>query len=81
MTKYGLSFYGLYRVDNSEWIKKLNDRRPKTSWELFENYQHYIVTFKDVTIDVISKGFEEISLTENEIVELTKREIDNLNVD
>lgn len=81
MSQYGLGFYGLHRVDHSQWISKLNERRPKKPWDLFENYQHYIVTFKDVTIDVISKGFEELSLTEDEIITFTKLEIGNLNVD
>ena len=81
MSKFGLGFYGLFRVDNSEWINKLGKRRPKTTWDLFADYQHYIVTFKDVTIDIISKGFEEVTLTVDEVVELTKKEINNLTVD
>jgi hypothetical protein len=80
MSKFGLSLYGLFRVDNSEWIKKLDERRSKTSWDLFEEYQHYVVTFKDVTLDVISKGFEEVTLTLDEIVEFTKTQVDNLDV-
>jgi hypothetical protein len=81
MSKFGLSFYGLFRVDNSEWIKKLNEKRPKTSWDLFGAYQHYIVTFKDVTLDVISKGFKEVTLTADEITELTNVQVKNLDVD
>jgi hypothetical protein len=78
MSKFGLGFYGLFRVDNSEWIDKLEERRPKTTWDLFADYQHYIVTFKDVTIDIVSKGFKEVTLTADEVIELTKKEINNL---
>jgi hypothetical protein len=81
MSKFGLGFYGLFRVDNSEWIKKLKERRPNTSWDLFEEYQHYIVTFKDVTLDVISKGFKEVTLTLDEITDLIKEQVNYLDVD
>jgi hypothetical protein len=38
------------------------------------------VTFKDVTLDVISKGFKEVTLTVDEITELTKTQVNNLDV-
>lgn len=78
MTEFGLGSYGLFQVHNSEWIDQLDKRRPKTTWDLFKNYQHYIVTFKDVTVDIISKGFQEITLTTDEVIELTRVEIANL---
>lgn len=81
MAQYGLRSYGLFRVDNSVWIGKLRERKAKTSWDLFEGRQHYIITFKDVTLDIISKGFEELTLTEAQIMELTQRQINHLNMD
>lgn len=80
MSEFGLGYYALFRVDNSEWIKKLVERRSKSSLDLFEHNQHYIVTFKDVTLDVISKGFEEVTLTVDELTELIKGEINKLAV-
>jgi len=76
-----LDFCRLFRIENSEWIDKLNKRRPKTTWDLFAGYQHCIVTFKDITIDIVSKGFKEVTLTVDEVIELTKKEINNLIVD
>ena len=81
MSKFGLDFYGMFQVENSEWITKLENQRSDKSYGLFEEYQHYIVTFKDVTIDILSKGFEEVKLTESMVMDLLRREIANLNVD
>lgn len=81
MAKYGLGFYGLFLVENSEWITELNETRSKTSSDLFAGYQHYIVTFKDVTLDVISKDFKEVTLLTDEIIELTKQQLNYLKAD
>lgn len=81
MAKYGLSFYGFFHVEHSEWIEKLMERRPKTSWKFFETHQHYIATFKDVCIDIICRGFEEVTLTKDDIIALTLKQLDNLKVD
>lgn len=79
MAKFGLGFYGLYQVDNSPWIIELNDARPIKTYDLFEGCTHYIVTFKDVTLDVISKkGFQEVNLTINKIGDLIKLQISYL---
>src|SRR3979490_2449521 len=56
MSKFGLRFYGLYQVDNSTWISESDEARSNSVGNLFTDYQHYIVTFKDVTLDVLSKG-------------------------
>jgi len=81
MAKFGLGFYGFYHVANSTWIAELKEQRPKTNYDLFSGFDHYIVTLKDVTIDIISKEFQEVELTKEEIHELTNLQLSYLTTD
>ncbi|HYV92462.1 MAG TPA: hypothetical protein VE978_11780 [Chitinophagales bacterium] len=78
MIKFGLGFYGFYVVENSTWISEMKKKRPKTSFDLFADYKHYIITFKDVTVDVIGKKYEEVKLTNEQIHELVNLQLNYL---
>ena len=78
MAKFGLGFYGFYHVANSTWIAELKEQRPKTSYDLFSDAEHYIITFKDVTIDIISKQFQEVELTKEQIHDLVNLQLSYL---
>ena len=81
MAKYGLRWYGFYHVVNSIWINELNEKRPKVSYDIFADREHYIITFKDVTLDIISDKFEEVTLTNEQIYSLIKLQISYLTTD
>lgn len=56
--KYGLKFYDVFEVKNSpevEDIKKRNRIHPRHTDASFENDRHWIFTFQDETLDVISR--------------------------
>ena len=57
LMKYGLGFYGFYEVLNSTWIENLrmnNSSHFAHSDKFFHKMKHYVVKFKDVTLEVIS---------------------------
>jgi len=73
----GVESYGFSQVENSEWIKELmtNNRshsRHKDSH--YANYKHYIVRFKDVTLEVISENYAVEKMTVEEFNEIVKTE-------
>lgn len=56
----GLSAYGVFRVDNSSWLRKLErmnrvhpNHQPERFWEL----QHIVFAFHDSTFECICKEF------------------------
>jgi hypothetical protein len=79
----GVVSYGFSQVTNSEWVKELminNRSHSRHSDSHFVNYNHYIVRFKDVTLEVISKNYaaEKMTVEEfNEIVETERSYIKN----
>ena len=79
----GVEVYGVSQVTNSEWIKELminNRSHSRHSDSHYANYKHYIVRFKDVTLEVISKNYtvEKMTIEEfNEIVETERSYIKN----
>lgn len=74
----GVEIYGFSQVENSEWIKEIiinNKRHSKHSDSLFNIYKHYIVRFKDVTLEVISKNYLVEKLKIEEFNEIIKTEL------
>ncbi len=81
LTKHGSLLYGLYEVKNSPWLKEQmvgNRTHPRHSDSLFKNRKHYIACFKDVMFEVTCKSYEEVELTQKEVLELIENEIINL---
>lgn len=75
----GVETYGISQVFNSDWIKELminNRSHPKHSDSFYTNYKHYVVRFKDVTLEVISDKYEIIKMTKEELNEIISRELD-----
>jgi len=73
LSKYGLGFYGLYKVINSPWITEIvdnNRQHPGHSDTLFEKVEHYIAKFKDVTLEVISRKMTEKQISKVEFLEI-----------
>ncbi len=61
LIKYGLGTYGFYEVQNSKWIEKLrinNSSHHSHSDDMFKTKKHYVVKFKDVTLEVIANNYE-----------------------
>ena len=82
LTKYGDLRYGLYKVTNSPWVKEQmegNRVHPLHSDSMFSDKKHYVACFKDVMLEVACSSFEEITLSNNEILNLVSHEIDQLN--
>jgi hypothetical protein len=54
---YGLKFYSVHEVRNSPWIEeieKINSVHSRHSKALFADDRHWIFTFQDETLEVIS---------------------------
>jgi hypothetical protein len=85
LAKFGLTWYGFFEVTNSPWINELkvaNRIHPSHNDSFYNNRKHYIVTFKDVTLDVItSEPFEEVKLTKEQVLEFISKQLDYLKID
>lgn len=80
---YGVEIYGISIVSNSEWIKELmiNNRSHLRHLDKhYSNYNHYILRFKDVTLEVISQNFEVIKMTKTVLNDIINSELKNINV-
>jgi len=78
MMKYGLGFYGLFKVENSPWIEELlaaNSGHPHHSDSNYNKYKHYIAKFKDVTLEVVADDAKEIQLPASEIMAFVNKEM------
>jgi len=81
LSKYGLGSYGLFKVANSPWILELRDNNRQHSRHTdssFDNYQHYIAKFKDVTVEIICTKMEETQITKSELLAFINEEIASL---
>jgi len=84
MWAYGLRSYGIYEVLNSPWIEEIkhsNRIHPHHSDTLFENDRHFIISYKDHTLDVICKKMEEIVLKKEDIAIILTQEINYIGKD
>ncbi len=77
----GVESYGFSQVYNSKWIDELksnNSSHPQHNDEFYKNYKHYVIRFKDVTLEVIADGFEVTELKKEDLIELLNNEISNI---
>jgi hypothetical protein len=69
LAKHGLKFYDVFEVEHSPLIEELKRRNavhPRHSDALFAKDRHWVFTFQDETLDVISRDpptFEIVSAT------------------
>lgn len=61
LTKFGLKYYSVHRIDNSPWIAELEQRNsihPRHDKERFiKDAVHYVFTFQDSTLEcVVNEG-------------------------
>ncbi|WP_294768075.1 hypothetical protein [uncultured Rhodoferax sp.] len=78
MTKYGLGWYGLYKVEHSPWILErmiANRIHPKHNDSMFAGEMHFIACFKDVMLEVVCRDFEEVQIEEAELVGILQQQI------
>jgi hypothetical protein len=78
LMKYGLSYYGLYQVENSPWINQLmvaNRIHPNHKDSMFADQKHYIACFKDVMLEIVCREFEEVKLEESDLVAILHDQI------
>ena len=70
--------YGMSEVFNSKWINELminNRSHSQHSDSFYSNYKHYVIRFKDVTLEVISQKYEIIKMTKEEINKIITNEL------
>ncbi|MFH1346546.1 MAG: hypothetical protein ABIL01_35945 [Pseudomonadota bacterium] len=57
----GLSFYSFQEVIHSDWIAELERRNrvhARHSTKLFEGLRHFVMTFKEQTLECVARTFE-----------------------
>ena len=84
LSKYGLGVYGLFEVDNSEWIAEIKRKgmsHPKYFDGLYNNTKHYVARFKDVTLEVLSADYKLMQINKADFINIINKEIDYLKVD
>lgn len=75
----GVETYGISEIYNSQWIKEIminNRSHTKHSDSFFSNHKHYVVRFKDVTLEVISKNYEIVKMTKVEFNNIINKELE-----
>jgi len=75
----GVEIYGISQVINSDWIKELminNRSHSKHSDSFYSNLKHYIIRFKDVTLEVISQNYEIVKITKEELSEIINKQLE-----
>ena len=78
LVKYGLGIYGFFEVKKSTWIEEIkqnNQSHPSHSDSMYADQRHYIVKFKDITLEVISKAYELRQISKEEVLSMVNREI------
>ncbi len=83
LTKFGLGFYGFFKVENSPWIREqveLNKAHPRHSDSLFSDLSHYVACFQDLMLEVTSKSYEEFKMSQEELSSVLQEQVSNLEV-
>ncbi|WP_432720096.1 hypothetical protein R0381_003439 [Jeongeupia wiesaeckerbachi] len=78
LTKFGLTWYGLYQVENSPWVQEMitaNRVHPRHQDSMYADRQHYIACFKDVMLEVVCREFEEIEIEESALLSILQAEL------
>jgi hypothetical protein len=81
LAKHGLGFYGLYRVENSPWIREMmefNRIHPRHKDNLFWGLKHYVACFKDVMLGVACRQMTEVSLSVGDLSAIVAQQISYL---
>jgi hypothetical protein len=81
LSKFGLGSYGLFQVHNSPWVEELKDnnrQHARHTDSSFDQYEHYVARFKDVTVEVICTSMKEIQLTKSELLVFLDEQISYL---
>ena len=79
--KVGLGYYGLYQVEQSPWLQEVvaeNRVHPSHSDALFANKKHFVACFKDVMLEVISSGYQEVAMPESELFTIINQQLGHL---
>lgn len=77
--KRGLHPYGVFEVENSSWIRKLekmNSVHDRHSFESFEKYKHFVFAFHDSTFECVTESFDVTihrGSLENALTEMQKK--------
>jgi hypothetical protein len=80
----GPHFYQLCEIENSPWIQELrhqNSQHPRDTPALHNGKKHYIIRFKDVTLDVVARNFSEFEMTEKKFNAVVAKELENISSD
>ena len=75
----GIEIYGISQVFNSDWIKELmtnNRSHERHSDSFYSSYKHYVVRFKDVTLEVVSENYEIVKITKAEFNKIIGKELE-----
>jgi hypothetical protein len=78
LTKFGLGWYGLYQVENSPWIQELmvaNRVHDRHQDSMYADKKHYVACFKDVMLEVVCRGFEEIQLEQDTFLSMVQEQL------
>ena len=78
LSKFGLGYYGIYYVEESPWIRELmaaNRVHPRHSDAAYSGQKHYVVCFKDVTLDVVCTEMQEMQISVAEIEALVAQQV------
>lgn len=77
--RYDVSGYGLFEVHHSPLIASLerqNRTHSRHDRSHYNNYRHFVVRFKDVSLDVVGKAYSIEILSSAEFDALLKRELE-----
>ena len=78
----GIEIYGISEIHNSEWIKELminNRSHSSHSDKHYSNYKHYVVRFKDVTLEVISTNYKITKMSREEFNQIINEQLSFIN--
>jgi hypothetical protein len=78
LAKHGLGFYGFYQVENSPWIQELmiaNRVHPRHLDSMYSGKKHFIACFKDTMLEVIRREYEEVRLSQSDLVEVFQEQL------
>lgn len=84
LMKYGLGFYGMFEVENSEWIAELrqnNRSHSRDSDSLHVGKRHFVAKFKDVTLEVIAREYQEVKISSSELFEIINSQLKYLELE
>ncbi|MBV7270723.1 hypothetical protein [Winogradskyella luteola] len=79
--KLGLKPYSFFLINNSDWvneIKRIENHHPYFDEQMFDNLNHFIITFKDNTFECIAEDYS-IDYSIKTMKETFERVVKNIN--